>query len=133
MQTIEKYPIRPDRVRQIPPGFSWVDHRLVRHNHICRCDCPSLALYLFLVTVGDEQGLSYYSQVALCRWLKFDPTQLAAAREKLEQADLIAYGEPFYQVLSLPEPEAVREFSVRSGQSRSAAEILRQVIKGGGL
>ena len=43
----------PERVRKIPPQFSWVDHRLVRDRHIARCDAQALALYLFLVTVAD--------------------------------------------------------------------------------
>ena len=48
----------PERLRQIPAQFSWVDHRLVREHYLERCDPPAMALYLFLVTVGDEQGLS---------------------------------------------------------------------------
>ena len=50
-----------DRLRQIPPSFSWVDHRLVRHESSGPCDHSAWALYLFLVTVADVQGLSYYS------------------------------------------------------------------------
>jgi len=49
----------PERLRQIPAQFSWVDHRLVRERYIERCDHSAMALYLFLVTVGDTQGLSY--------------------------------------------------------------------------
>ncbi len=45
----------------MPSQFSWVDQRLVRERHIERCDVQALALYLFLVTVADAQGLSYYS------------------------------------------------------------------------
>jgi hypothetical protein len=130
---IKKHPIRLERLRQIPSSFSWVDHRLVRHNYLNRCDCPSLALYLFLVTVGDEQGLSYYSCAALCRWLKLDQDQLIAARQKLEQADLIAFRHPLYQVLSLPESHLTLDSSNtgRAGQTRSVSDILRQVLSGG--
>ena len=80
---IHKRLIRPDRLRQVPPSFSWVDHRLVRHNYISRCDCYGLALYLFLITVSDAEGLSYYSQRALCRHLKLEPEQLAKTRAQL--------------------------------------------------
>jgi DNA replication protein DnaC len=45
----------PQRIRQIPPQFSWVDHRLVRERYIERCDHPAAALYLFLVTVNRPQ------------------------------------------------------------------------------
>ena len=58
-------------------------------------------MYLFLVTVGDAQGLSYYSDAALSRHLQMDPVQLAAARRQLQAADLIAYAKPLYQVLAL--------------------------------
>lgn len=128
---IHKHPIRPDRLRQIPPGFSWVDHRLVRHNYIQRCDCPALALYLFLVTVADAEGLSYYSEAAICRRLKIDLVGLGAARTGLEEADLIAYRRPLYQVLSLenqPGPSSLP--SQRGGQTQSVGQILRRVLEG---
>jgi len=46
---IAKYLLRGDRQRQIPPSFSWVDHRLIRHLHLSQCDHSAWALYLFLV------------------------------------------------------------------------------------
>lgn len=130
---IHKQLIRPDRVRQVPPSFNWVDHRLVRDNHLNRCDCTSLALYLFLITVSDVQGLSYYSDAAIGRRLKLDPLQLSSARRQLEQADLIAFRKPLYQVLSLDSgavPGSVPE--KRAAQAQSAADILKRVFQGGG-
>ena len=47
----------PERLRQLPTHFSWVDHRLVRAHYLEHCDPPAAALYLFLVTVADAQGL----------------------------------------------------------------------------
>jgi hypothetical protein len=70
----------PEQVRRIPAQFSWVDHRLVRQRHIERCDPPAAALYLFLVTVADEQGLSYYSDAALVRCLSMSAARLSQAR-----------------------------------------------------
>jgi hypothetical protein len=64
--------ISPERVRKIPAQFSWVDHRLVRDRYIERCDAQALALYLFLVTVADAQGLSYYSDASLATSLSMD-------------------------------------------------------------
>ena len=131
---IQKRLIRPDRVRQVPPSFNWVDHRLVRDNHISQCDCTSLALYLFLVTVSDDQGLSYYSDAAICRRLKIDPLELSSARTLLQKADLIAFRKPLYQVLSLE--SATGSISVpmekRAEQVQSAADILKRVLQGGG-
>ena len=43
--------------------FSWVDHRLVRERRLQRCPAEAWALYLFLLTVGAAQGLSYYSAI----------------------------------------------------------------------
>ncbi len=128
-----KHPLRADRLRQIPASFSWVDHRLIRHHHLKSCDLGAWALYLFLVTVADVQGLSYYSDASISRHLKLDLLQLAAARQQLQKADLIAYKKPLYQVLALPEPasEAAAAASARAGQAQSVADILRRALGGG--
>jgi len=117
----------PERVRQIPAQFSWVDHRLVRQRHIERCDPSAAALYLFLVTVADAQGLSYYSDAALVRCLSMSATRLSQARDDLVRAGLIAYQRPLYQVLALDSPLGVEarelgadEISARIGQLRAA-------------
>lgn len=91
----------PQRLRQIPPRFSWVDHRLVREGYFEGCSCDALALYLFLLTVADPRGLSYYSQPSLMKSLKMCASRFIAARGQLIQARLIAYQHPLYQVLSL--------------------------------
>lgn len=102
----------PRRLRKVPSQFSWIDHRLVRDRHLCRCSHPALALYLFLVTVCDGQGLSYYSDASITRLLKLDPPALAHARQELIDAKLVAYQCPLYQVLALegaaPSPRQVR-------------------------
>lgn len=109
----------PERVRKLPPRFSWVDQRLVRDRHIERCDAPAAALYLMLVTVGDAQGLSYYSDAALSRCLSMDPPRLVQARAELIRAGLIAYDRPLYQVLALdPAPVEARELSVEELRER---------------
>ena len=124
---IDKHLLRADRQRQIPASFSWVYHRLIRQAHLNCCDHSAWALYLFLVTVGDVQGLSYYSDAAIGRHLKMDPLQLAAARQQLTQADLIAYRKPLYQVLALPPlPTA----GPRAARAQSVGDILRQVLAG---
>ena len=117
----------PERVRLIPAQFSWVDHRLVREHYIERCAPPAAALYLFLLTVADGEGLSYYSDSALVRALSMTAAGLSQARSDLLRIGLIAYQRPLYQVLSLDVPPgiAVRELSAdevgaRIGQLRSA-------------
>jgi len=131
---ITKHLLRADRQRHIPPSFSWVDHRLIRHAHLRGCDHSAWALYLFLVTVGDVQGLSYYSDAAISRHLKLELLPLAAARRQLLQADLIAYRKPLYQVLALPDPAASAAPAPepqRAGQSQSVGDILRNALTGG--
>jgi len=98
----------PNRLRRVPPQFSWIDQQLVRAGFIDRCDPPAAALYLFLVAVADAQGLSYYGDAAVMRHLKFTPAQLSSARGRLVQADLIAFQAPLYQVLALPVSTAAR-------------------------
>ena len=84
----------PARVRRVPKQFSWVDPRSVRDRSIERGDAYALARYLFLVTVADEQGLSYYSDAALSERLSRDRASLNKARQALTRAQLIAYENP---------------------------------------
>lgn len=98
---IQKYPICPHRVRKVPKQFSWVDHRLVRDRYIEHVSHQAAALYLFLVTVANAQGLSYYSDPSIARRLSMDDHCLEQARQELIGVDLIAYKKPIYQVLAI--------------------------------
>ena len=111
----------PEQLRRVPPQFSWVDHRLVRDKHIAGRSVEALALYLFLVTVSDGQGLSYYSDAGIGKLLPLDGPALTRARQELIRARLIAYERPLYQVLSLDQPVP------RSGQTQSLGDILRKM------
>lgn len=126
-----------ERLRRVPHRFSWLDHRLVRDNHLCGISHPSLALYLFLVTVSDVDGLSYYSDHAVESHLHLTGCFLSQARAELCAAGLIAYSRPLYQVLSLDEvrsnhPGIVPENPAVRGKSDpvSFGDILRQAMGG---
>lgn len=126
---MHKQLIRPDRLRRPPEQFSWIDHRLVRENRLRGCTSDAMALYLFLVTVADAEGLSYYGDESCARRLGLDPDRLLAARACLVRADLIAYKRPFYQVLNLDPapagPPAPPPSAHRGGRdARSFADIL---------
>jgi hypothetical protein len=129
-------PILPQRRRRIPPQFSWVDHRLVRDGHVPGRSAEALALYLFLVTVADADGLSWYSDVALCRPLSWSGSQLEKARAELERAELIAYRKPLYQVLDLspvtmPLPAgAPRADPCRTGEPVAIGTIRQHMLGG---
>jgi len=132
---MQKRLLVPSRVRRIPRQFSWIDQRLVRDHHIERADCSALALYLCLLTVADAQGLSYDADGSMGRLLSLRPEQVAAAREGLLRAGLIAYDAPLYQVLALdapppPRPMAAAPRDRGSAALRSLREVLRQTLEG---
>lgn len=124
----------PERLRQVPSQFSWIDHRLVRDRHIVGRSAEALALYLFLVTVSDGRGLSYYSDRTIGRLLPLDGSTLDRARQELIWARLIAYEKPLYQVLSLGKFATANLAGVgpvpRSGEAESLGQILRQMRLG---
>jgi len=101
MAEIVKVPVCRDRVRKIPRGFSWVDHRLVREHYVEKCSAGALALYLFLVTVSDAEGLSWWSERSLAARLGVEGERLRQSRTELEAADMIAFEHPVWQVLDL--------------------------------
>lgn len=106
---IRKRLLVPERRRELPAHFSWLDHRLVQEHHIERAEVGAWALYLFLVTVGDADGLSYYSDAALARRLGLDLSRLVRARNALLGLDLIAFEPPLVQVLSLETPVPIAD------------------------
>jgi hypothetical protein len=93
--------ICPERRRRIPEGFGWVDHRLVQDGHFRHCGSGSLSLYLFLITVGDSDGISWYSDHTLSGHLNCDELELSNYRRELQAAGLAVYRRPYYQVLDI--------------------------------
>ena len=130
----------PGRLRHVPRQFSWIDQRLVRDRHIQGHSPEALALYLFLCTVADAQGASYYSDASAGKLLSLSSARLREARAELLAAGLIAHRAPFYQVLSLEPGHAVPPAAAtgapaappeppRAGEVLSAADILRALWK----
>ena len=125
------------RVRRIPKQFSWVDQDLVRGGYARRVGAEALGLYLFLITVGDSQGLSYYSDGSIGAALSLDEARVGGLRKELIGADLIAYRKPLYQVLSLVrQPQrtvsaaaAASSSSSRTGDLLHVADVLRSLGK----
>lgn len=101
----------------------------MRGRYIERCDANALALYLFLLTVADRQGLSYYSDAAIVRCLSLDAMILHQARRDLVRAELIAYETPLYQVLALERPRPLANPGARGGPPRSLREWLGQALE----
>jgi len=111
---MRKRPICFSKLRTVPKQFSWVDQRLVRDGYIDQLSHEAATLYLFLLTVADAQGLSYYAEHSLCHRLSMTHPALHQARQELSQLGLVAYDYPLYQVLALdaeprsPVPQAPR-------------------------
>jgi len=122
-----KQPLRPDRLRRVPPQFSWVDHRLVREGRLRGVPPDGLALYLFLATVADAQGMSWYGDRRCAAHLGMKPPALQAARRSLIEADLIAYERPLYQVLSLDRISTPG--LPRGGKAQFLAQILANMAE----
>jgi hypothetical protein len=124
---IEKRPLDPSRLRRIPSSFSWIDRRFVRDGWIERLSRDEILVYLFLVTVADRDGLSYYSDPRLSGTLKIPLEDLGRARERLVDLGLLVYRSPLYQVLDLARERIDR----RSGRTESLASILKHMMGGG--
>lgn len=125
--TVDKQPIFPHLIRRVPEQFSWIDHRLVRERYIDHLSHQASALYLFLLTVGDNQGLSYYGDKTLCKRLHMDVDELSEAMKLLEDNRLIAYRKPLYQVLAL---EVRRKPVQTESEPTSLGQILQQLAGG---
>lgn len=101
--------IRPERLRRIRGTFAWLDHRVIREGHLGKLTRDEIALYTFLVLVGDRNGVSFYRNEKICEVLDYmEWADFHKARQRLIEADLIDFKpfskhDPngFYQVLSL--------------------------------
>jgi hypothetical protein len=134
---MKKVLLCPTRVRRLPAQFSWIDQRLARHRYFERASSQAWALYLFLLTVADAQGLSYYADHTLCQRLGLQAATLAHARQSLLRLGLIAYSPPLYQVLALdhppPCPTPAAALPTPPTVAHQHLHILRQRLTGGAL
>lgn len=131
---ITKTLLRPERLREVPEQFSWVDQALVQRNIIDQCDSRCAALYLFLITVADAQGLSYYGGATLAARLHLSPDELTMARARLIELDLIAYQAPLYQVLAIAgtQPRALpsaRSMPIQTVRTHTGPVSLAQLLE----
>ena len=138
-RSLKKKPIDPERIRRIPAeGFSWVDRRFVREGFLEPLPAEAILLYLFLVSVADAEGLSFYADPTISRILKLNPEELSQSRARLLSAELILYEYPLYQILPLPAKAAEvgatsssAQRKTRCGDPVSGAELFRAAITKG--
>lgn len=99
---IRKRIIVPHRVRQITGSFGFIPHRFLADGFWISLSHDELLLYMFLVTVSDKNGLSYYGGNKICSLLHLSHEQYIDARDRLIARDLIAVDNILVQVLELP-------------------------------
>jgi hypothetical protein len=125
---MHKRPISLAKLRRVPPQFSWVDQRLVRERVIDSLSHEACTLYLFLVTVADAQGLSFYADRSLCQRLSLALPVLHQARQALIQRGLVAYQRPLYQVLALGREDwAVPAHSATADEAVDIKAVFKQI------
>lgn len=100
---IQKEPLIHHRVRRLEGSFAWISHRFLRDGFWTSLSHHELVLYLFLVIVGDRQGLSYYGFDKICTLTGMDTDTYIDVRNDLINKDLIAFDGYLFQVLSLPD------------------------------
>ena len=100
----DRTPLRPDRLRRIDGSFAFLPHRFLRDGFWASLQPNELRLYVLLILVADQGGMSFYFDERLAAMLRLGLEDFALARRGLIKKDLIVYDPagPRYQVLSLP-------------------------------
>lgn len=125
---VSKEPIEKGRIRKIRGSFSWIDHRFITGGFLDKLSSTETLLYLFLVAVGDKNGVSFYHNSRICQLLKIEVESYLIARKGLIEKSLIAYRAGIYQVLELPATlvnSGQRVSQADEGGLRSIKEILK--------
>jgi len=102
---------------------------LVRERRIDACTHASAALYLFLITVSDAQGLSYYSDATLMKRLHMDAFTLEDSRGQLIHLGLVAFARPIYQVLPLDPPASEPAPKRSAGDPQLLGDVFKRIME----
>jgi hypothetical protein len=101
-------------------SYSIVDHELLHRGYLARLGHQSLALYLFLVVVGDGEGRSFYAPSSIGKILRITAGELERAQAELHHGGLITYQKPYWHVRSLTTALPLRAQN-RSTKSKGTA------------
>lgn len=96
--------LEPRRVRSPKGAYGWVDLRIVTKGHLQALNPAAALTYLFLCTVGNREGVSFWSRPRMARLLNLSQDCVDCAIQALCAADLIAATERIVQVLPIPDP-----------------------------
>lgn len=127
---IKKKVLRPERVRRINGGFSFIPHSFLIDGFLASLGQKELLLYLFLCLASDRNGLSFYSYDAICTLVELTLDEYIEARKGLVKKDLIAFDGTIFQVLDLP--ESVQNTSIPNEhplQDKRIGKLIRQSLK----
>ncbi len=122
---IKKKVLRPERVRRINGGFSFIPHRFLIGGFLASLDQKELLLYLFLCLASDRNGLSFYSYDAICTLVELTLDEYIEARKGLVKKDLIAFDGTIFQVLDLPSKP------IEASRTKPVGESDRSVVLDG--
>lgn len=127
---IQKTPLVSHRTRYINSSFSWISHRFISQGFWESLTHHELLVYMFLVIVGDRQGLSYYSFDKICSLVAITPDEYICARDGLINKDLISFDGHLFQVLSLPEhaPSQQSPLITKEDMQREDPATIHQII-----
>lgn len=106
--------IDPTRVRKPCGPYGWVDLRIATEGHLERLGSHAALVYLFLCTVGNRTGVSFWSHDRMARAVGLPRNAVQSLLEQLVTANLIVCSGRFTQVLPLPD-------SIRPGQDSSVS------------
>jgi hypothetical protein len=121
---IKKRILKPNRIRHIQGGFSFIPHRFLTDGFLASLNHTEILLYLFLVLASDRNGLSFYSYDTICNTLGITVDDYIEARDALIKKDLITFDGTLFQVLDLPKKPA--SLSCKS----EMRELIQQTVKG---
>lgn len=134
---IKKKILKPDRIRRIDSGFSFIPHCFLADGFLATLNQKQLLLYLFLCLVSDRYGLSFYSYDAICGFLELSLDQYMEARDALIKKDLIAFDGTIFQVLALPEKPILNSkpkpdrHCCKKQDPTPIAQVIRHTLKQG--
>jgi hypothetical protein len=130
----------PGRVRKVPEGFGWLDHRLLREGWLEQMTAGEIAVYAFLVLAADRHGVSFYRREKIARILGMDIAEVARALGMLMKRDMVAFKpfsrvspDGFHQVLDVPRRAAGQPEEMRraGGTPEAIGSIMGNLLKGG--
>jgi hypothetical protein len=96
-EPLDRTPVDPTRVRNLPPHFAWIDHRL--RDRLAELSIEEIALLFFLHIAADRLGCSFWADSTIAKKLGLREGDVIQARFHLVGRGFAAYRYPLYQLL----------------------------------